>query len=71
MTELFNPFPGLRPFRQEEHFLFFGREEQTAELLELLGEPGWHLGGVGVDDVALVVVVDARASTGHQIGCVE
>jgi hypothetical protein len=26
---------------------------------------------VGVDDIALVVVVDARASTGHQIGCVE
>ena len=32
----FNPFPGLRPFTQEEDYLFFGREEQTTELLELL-----------------------------------
>jgi WD40 repeat protein/tetratricopeptide (TPR) repeat protein len=33
-----NPFPGLRPFRTEEHHLFFGREEQTAALLALLRE---------------------------------
>ena len=32
----FNPFPGLRPFQIEEKFLFFGREEQTAELLTRL-----------------------------------
>jgi len=31
-----NPFPGLRPFRSNEHHLFFGREEQTAALLQLL-----------------------------------
>jgi WD40 repeat protein/tetratricopeptide (TPR) repeat protein len=31
-----NPFPGLRPFRSDEHHLFFGREEQTAALLHLL-----------------------------------
>ena len=31
-----NPFPGLRPFRSDEHHLFFGREQQTAALLELL-----------------------------------
>jgi ABC-type nitrate/sulfonate/bicarbonate transport system ATPase subunit len=31
-----NPFPGLRPFRSDEHHLFFGREEQTADLLQLL-----------------------------------
>ena len=33
-----NPFPGLRPFRTEEDYLFFGREEQTQELLKLLRE---------------------------------
>jgi WD40 repeat protein len=33
---MFNPFPGLRPFRSDEDHLFFGREEQTAELLSLL-----------------------------------
>ena len=32
----FNPFPGLRPFRTEEKYLFFGREDQTAELLTRL-----------------------------------
>ena len=38
MTDVFNPFPGLRPFHPEEDYLFFGREEQTAELLALLRE---------------------------------
>lgn len=33
-----NPFPGLRPFRQDEDHLFFGREEQTMELLQTLGQ---------------------------------
>ena len=32
-----NPFPGLRPFLQDEDYLFFGREEQTMELLQRLG----------------------------------
>ena len=33
-----NPFPGLRPFSQEEDYLFFGREEQTIELLQRLSD---------------------------------
>jgi len=32
-----NPFPGLRPFTQKEDYLFFGREEQTIDLLQRLG----------------------------------
>lgn len=32
----FNPFPGLRPFKVEEDYLFFGRETQTNELLQRL-----------------------------------
>ncbi|MEM9804997.1 MAG: IMS domain-containing protein [Cyanobacteria bacterium P01_D01_bin.56] len=31
-----NPFPGLRPFRQDESDLFFGRENQVNELLRRL-----------------------------------
>ena len=31
-----NPFVGLRPFRTEESLLFFGRNEQTVELLQQL-----------------------------------
>ena len=31
-----NPFPGLRPFREDESYLFFGREKQIDELLNTL-----------------------------------
>jgi ABC-type cobalamin/Fe3+-siderophores transport system ATPase subunit len=31
-----NPFPGLRPFRQEEEYLFFGRERQVDTLVDRL-----------------------------------
>lgn len=34
-----NPFVGLRPFKTEEDVLFFGRREQTIELLQMLHEP--------------------------------
>jgi tetratricopeptide (TPR) repeat protein/energy-coupling factor transporter ATP-binding protein EcfA2 len=33
---LFNPFPGLRPFKPDEDHLFFGREKQIDELLRRL-----------------------------------
>ncbi len=45
----FNPFPGLRPFQEEEEHLFFGRESQvdaildklaTARLLAVMGVSG-------------------------------
>lgn len=29
----FNPFPGLRPFAMDERHLFFGREQQVADIL--------------------------------------
>lgn len=32
----FNPFPGLRPFEADEDYLFFGREDQSDELLTRL-----------------------------------
>jgi energy-coupling factor transporter ATP-binding protein EcfA2 len=32
----FNPFPGLRPFEEDEEYLFFGREKQIDELLDRL-----------------------------------
>ena len=36
LTNRLNPFPGLRPFGMEEKYLFFGREDQTVELLQRL-----------------------------------
>ena len=38
ITELINPFPGLRPFGIEESHLFFGREGQSDEILVKLSE---------------------------------
>lgn len=35
-TDTFNPYPGLRPFRQDEDHLLFGREEQVIRVLTLL-----------------------------------
>ncbi len=31
-----NPFPGLRPFREEEDYLFFGRENQVDAMVDKL-----------------------------------
>ena len=42
----FNPFPGLRPFRADESYLFFGREKKTDELLRRL-QSNRFLGVVG------------------------
>src|SRR5262245_40604546 len=36
VPERFNPFPGLRPFTEDEDYLFFGREAQSTELLRRL-----------------------------------
>ncbi len=36
-----NPFVGLRPFESEESLLFFGREDQTVELLQRLHHHGF------------------------------
>jgi WD40 repeat protein len=35
-TQLSNPFPGLRPFRSDEHHLFFGREDQVDSMIAIL-----------------------------------
>ncbi|PLX14833.1 MAG: hypothetical protein C0597_09500 [Marinilabiliales bacterium] len=35
---IFNPFPGLRPFKVEESHLFFGREGQSEEILKKLAD---------------------------------
>jgi ABC-type phosphonate transport system ATPase subunit len=35
-VELGNPFPGLRPFREDEEHLFFGRESQVDSMVDKL-----------------------------------
>jgi WD40 repeat protein len=34
--DLRNPFPGLRPFREDEEYLFFGRESQVDSMVDKL-----------------------------------
>src|SRR5215467_5535109 len=36
VTLQMNPFPGLRPFREEEEYLFFGRESQVDAMVNKL-----------------------------------
>ena len=36
VTRQTNPFPGLRPFREEEEYLFFGRESQVDAMVNTL-----------------------------------
>src|SRR5215475_1510509 len=33
-----NPFPGLRPFRENEEYLFFGRESQVDTMVDKLSK---------------------------------
>lgn len=37
-TQVRNPFPGLRPFREDEEHLFFGRESQVHAMIDRLSE---------------------------------
>ena len=51
-----NPYPGLRPFEPEEDYLFFGREQQTDELLRTLRQMRFVavVGGSGSGKSSLV-----------------
>ena len=33
-----NPFPGLRPFQEDEEYLFFGRENQIVAMVDKLAK---------------------------------
>src|SRR5215218_3172885 len=51
-----NPFVGLRPFESDESLLFFGRQEQTLELLQRLHQHHFVavVGGSGSGKSSLV-----------------
>jgi WD40 repeat protein/energy-coupling factor transporter ATP-binding protein EcfA2 len=40
-VQIRNPFPGLRPFRRNEDFLFFGRESQVDAMVDKLAQTGF------------------------------
>ena len=39
---MMNPYPGLRPFDEPEHDVFFGREEEIDELVKRLAGGASH-----------------------------
>ncbi len=51
-----NPFPGLRPFREEEEYLFFGRENQVDAMVDKLATTRFLavIGGSGCGKSSLV-----------------
>src|SRR5262245_15514849 len=50
------PYPGLRPFVYDEHGLFYGRDDQIREIVELLSKRRFIavLGGSGSGKSSLV-----------------
>lgn len=66
---LFNPFPGLRPFTQDEAHLFFGREGQSRSVLSSLEANNFVavIGASGSGKSSLIycgVIPALRAGTG-------
>src|SRR4029077_9215966 len=70
-----DPYPGLRPFRQEETDIFFGREEHTDQLLERLANHRFlavtGLSGCGKSSLVRAGLIPALnrgfvAEAGHQ-----
>lgn len=53
-----SPFPGLRPFTEDESLVFFGRERETSEIIQRLGDPKHRflavIGASGVGKSSLV-----------------
>ena len=57
MTSASEPYPGLRPFREDEHAFFFGRYEHIAALYRLLDRGRWLaiIGGSGSGKSSLIL----------------
>ena len=52
-----NPYPGLRPFEEQEEHLFFGREQQTDQMVDILAAQRLLavVGGSGSGKSSLVI----------------
>ena len=70
--DLFNPFPGLRPFTREESHLFFGREGQSKSVLTSLEKHNFVavIGASGSGKSSLIycgVIPDLIGGSGKEI----
>jgi tetratricopeptide (TPR) repeat protein len=61
------PYPGLRPFRPDESDIFFGREEQSDQLLERLGSSHF-LALIGTSGCGKSSLVHTGLVAGLQMG---
>ena len=57
---LLNPFPGLRPFSEDEEHLFFGRESQVDTMVDKLARTRF-LAVVGTSGSGKSSLVNTRA----------
>ncbi|MEL6538191.1 MAG: hypothetical protein AAFQ98_22420, partial [Bacteroidota bacterium] len=65
-----NPFPGLRPFQEDEDHLFFGREKKVKELLSKLQE-GHFVAVMGASGSGKSSLVRSGLVSGLQSGVME
>ena len=66
-----SPFPGLRPFNEEESLVFFGREYETSEMIQRIGSPRFNfLAVIGASGVGKSSLVNAGVIPALRAGAV-
>lgn len=66
-----SPFPGLRPFNEEESLVFFGREHETSEIIHQIGDPRFRfLAVIGASGVGKSSLVNAGVIPALRAGAV-
>ena len=60
-----NPFVGLRPFESRDSLYYFGRNQQTMELLKYLSQT--RFAGLELDGGNVVLTLAVDPSRGHVV----
>jgi len=68
---LSSPFPGLRPFSEEESLVFFGREHETSEIIQQISNPRFRfLAVIGASGVGKSSLINAGVIPALRAGAV-
>ncbi|MBV2154746.1 SUMF1/EgtB/PvdO family nonheme iron enzyme [Kitasatospora sp. SUK 42] len=66
-----SPFPGLRPFTDEESLVFFGREHETSEIIQRLGDQRHRfLAVIGASGIGKSSLVNAGVMPALRAGAI-